>query len=193
MVLREIVHPIFLQCVQFTTDPFWIMVFNELSYNSCFTGTYLSKGTYCCSIKSKEFIYKYEGKKPEIIFNEITAYLKGINITSKSDALVFIKEYEDAKQCINDVLQQDWSDIRKKNLKDMLFQNYMIRMKNEYELKDIQIKKLYSFINFCLLLKTMTNQSVTYINGRIESINGITFSKGKYKIDLELYALEDSI
>lgn len=192
MVTREIVHPIFLQCLQYTDDLFWKMVFEEMSYNSCFSGTYITRGTYYCNIKSKEFSYKFQDAHPKDIFENISSLLKKHNIIGKSDTILFLKEYEDAKQSIDEVLGQEWSEIRKKNLKDLMFQNFLIRMKYEFELRDSQVKKLYSFINFCLLLKTMTNQSVLYKDGRIESIEGITFSKGKYHIDLELYALEDT-
>lgn len=189
---RDTIYPIFQECMKITTDPFWIMVFEEMSYGCCFNGTYIARGTYYCTVKSKEFSYKFQDQTPKDIKDNITSLLIKNNMIGKSDTVLFLKEYMDAKQGIDDILDQDWSDIRKKNLKDLLFQNFLIRMKQQYELKDIQLKKIYSFINFCLLLKTMTNQSVVYENGRIESIHGITFTKGKYTIDLELYALEES-
>ena len=60
-------------------------------------------------------------------------------------------------------------------------------MKKKYELKMTQIKKLYSIINLCLTLKSISNSDIDYSDGEIKSIVGITFSKQKYKVDIDIY------
>ena len=190
MVNRELQYPIFLQCIQYTVDPFWKMVFEELAYNVCFMGTSISRGTYYCTIKSKEFSYKFQGVEPKIIFENITLLLQKHSLGGKSDGINCLKEYNEAHHGLIEVIEQDWSDIKKKSIKDLLYQNYLIEMKDLYHLTDIQVKRLYSFINFAILLKTMTNKCVVYTGGRITKIDGLSFSRGKYKIDLDLYTLD---
>ena len=60
-------------------------------------------------------------------------------------------------------------------------------MKSDFELKNVQIKKLYNLINLCLIIKSITNQDIEYIDGEIKNIKGITFYKNKYKVDIDIY------
>ena len=60
-------------------------------------------------------------------------------------------------------------------------------MKQKYILSNVQIKKLYNLINLCIVLKSLTNSDITYKDGEILNINGITFSTGKYKVDIDIY------
>ena len=88
----------------------------------------------------------------------------------------------------------EWENIKKKSLKDILFQNYLIHIKETYELRDVQIKKLYNLINLGLMLKSIKNSDIIYENGKIKDIKGIVFTKGKYKIELDIYSgLDDEI
>jgi len=65
-------------------------------------------------------------------------------------------------------------------------------MKSQFELKNIQIKKLYNVMNLCIILKSISSSDIHYENGKILYINGITFSKGKYKVDIDIYKNIDS-
>ena len=63
MFKREIIYPIFLNCCQFTNDPFWQNIFEELAYGKTSYGIYISKNFICCNQKRKEFSYKIENKE----------------------------------------------------------------------------------------------------------------------------------
>jgi len=63
----------------------------------------------------------------------------------------------------------------------------LIQCKKDYELSDVQIKKVYKFINLGLMLKKLSNKDFTYTNGNITSISDITFSQGKICLNFDKY------
>lgn len=192
-IKRDIIYPIFLKTIPFTNDNFWKDTFENLSYSICPTGCYISKGFLCSNVKGKEFVYKFIDKDVEQIYKDIYKLLKEkLNIMSKNERSILLKEFEEVEENIRKLRSCEWNEIKKKSTKDILFQNYLIEMKNEFELKNIQIKKLYNVMNLCIILKSISSSDIHYENGKILYINGITFSKGKYKVDIDIYKNIDS-
>lgn len=187
---RDVIYPIFLKCVCYSeNDTFWKETFEELSYGICFQGSYISKGFICSNVKGKEFTYKFIDKEPEKIYNDITKLFKEkLNIMSKNDRIILINEFEEVEKNLKNIKNSEWNDIKKKSLKDILFQNFLIRSKKDYELTDYQLKKIYNSINLGLMLKSIKNTDIIYDKGEIKEIKGITFSKGKYHIDIDIYS-----
>ena len=186
---REVVYPIFLNCLPFIDDLFWKETFEELSYGNCYQGSYISKGFLCSNVKGKEFVYKFIDKEPQKIFVDIVKLLKDkLNIMSKNDRKILYEEFDDVEKMLKSIRNTDWVDIKKKSLKDILFQNFLIKIKNQYELRDIQVRCLYNTINLGLMLKSIKNSDVIYEDGEIKGIKGFIFSKGKYRIDIDIYA-----
>jgi hypothetical protein len=193
---RDVIYPIFLKCIEFIdNDTFWRETFEELSYGNCYQGSYISKGFICSNIKGKEFIYKFIDKEPEKIYQDISKLFKErLNIMSKNDRKILINEFEEVEKNLKSIKNTEWSEIKKKSLKDILFQNFLIKCKNEYELSDYQLKKLYNSINLGVMLKSIKNSDIIYDNGQIIEIKGINFYKNKYKIDIDIYSgLEDEV
>lgn len=186
---RDVIYPIFLKCLPYVEDEFWKETFEELSYGNCYQGSYVSKGFLFSNVKSKEFAYKFIDKEPEKIYNDITKLLKEkLNIMSKNDRSILINEFEEIEKNIKNIKNVDWNDIKKKSIKDILFQNYIINVKKKYDLRDSQVKCLYNTINLGLMLKSIKNSDIVYVNGEIQEIKGFSFYQGKYKIDLDIYS-----
>jgi hypothetical protein len=187
---RDVIYPIFLKCICYSeNDTFWKETFEELSYGICFQGSYINKGFICSNVKGKEFTYKFIDKEPEKIYNDITKLFKEkLNIMSKNDRIILINEFEEVEKNLKNIKNSDWNDIKKKSLKDILFQNFLIKSKKEYELTDYQLKKIYNSINLGLMLKSIKNTDIIYDKGEIKEIKGISFSKGKYQIDIDIYS-----
>jgi len=174
-IKREVIYPIFLKCIKYAEDLFWKNIFEELAYNNCYNGSYISKGFFCSSIKGKEFTYKFLDKNELQLYNDITKLMKEkLNILSKNDKKVMIEEFEKVENELkND--QNIWENIKKKSIKEILIQNFLIKMKNKYKIRDLQIKKLYNLINLGFLLKSIKNTDIIYENGEIKKIEGIDF------------------
>jgi hypothetical protein len=187
-IKRDIIYPIFLKTIQYTEDNFWKDTFENLSYAICPSGSYISKGFLCSSMKGKEFVYKFIDKEPERIYNDIYGLLKlKLNIMSKNERSILLKEFEEVEENIRKIKTCSWNEIKKKGTKDILLQNFLIEMKKKHELRIGQIKKLYNLINLCMILKSISTCDIDYTDGEIKSINGITFTKGKYKVDIDIY------
>ena len=84
--------------------------------------------------------------------------------------------------------EMEWADIKKKSFRDILFQNFIINAKKNYDLRDSQVKCLYNVINLGLILKSIKNSDITYKEGEIKEIKGIVFTKGRYEVLLDIYA-----
>ena len=193
---REVIYPIFLKCIDYTgNDTFWRETFEELSYGNCYQGSYINNGFLCSNSKGKEFIYKFIDKEPDRIHQDVIKLFKEkLNIMSRNDRKILIDEIEEVEKNLKCIKNTDWIDIKKKSLKDILLQNFLIKTKKIYELTDYQLKKIYNSINLGLMLKSIKNTDIIYDNGEIKEIKGIVFHTGKYLIDIDIYSgLDDEI
>lgn len=190
MLKREVLYPIFLLCASQTNDIFWKETFEEMSYGNCISGVYISKKTCLCSnVKGREFNYKFIDKDEKTIYNDIIKLLmEKFNIMSKNDRKILNEELKEIEKYLKGLKNQDWTSLKKKSYKDIVFQNFLIEMKKKWKLNINQIKKIHNFINLGLMLKSIKNTDIIYENGKITEIIGITFTEGKYEIDIDIYS-----
>ena len=66
-------------------------------------------------------------------------------------------------------------------------------MKIEHSLTIKQSRYLLSLIYISLIFKVLLAKDIQYSNGRIEKINGITFSKNTINVVKSIYKFETSI
>jgi hypothetical protein len=175
-VKREIVYPVFLECLEYTDDIFWKSIFEDLAYGKAPHGTYISKGFLCCSYKGKEFSYKLERKDPEILWKEIYTILTDkIGIFSQKER----NKQKTAFSEMQKLARNDTAHSRKKNTKDMLYEKYVLRMKKEHNLTIKQAKYLLAVISICMLFKTISSKDIIMKDDKIDSINGIQIENGE--------------
>jgi hypothetical protein len=192
MLKREIIYPIFLECCQYADDTFWESVFEDLAYGKPPYGTYISKNFLCCSYKKKEFSYKIEKKSAETIYNEVyTLLTKKLGLLSQREKVKKRKDFSDLEDSIKDS-RKSWCDIRKKNMKELLIELYITRMKDKYSLTIKQARYLMSIILIAMVFKVIKPEDIQYNNGRIESIDGIDFEKKQFVVNRDLYNIDVS-
>jgi len=189
---KEIVYPVMLECVQFCNDSFWVQIMEDLAYAKPPSGTYISKNFLSCSYKGKEFSYKLERKDPQILYNDIYKLLtEKLGILSHKEKiykkLVFQKLEKDIRQS-----RQDWASIRKKNIKDVLYEKYVIDMGKKHSLDIKQRKYLLSVILISIMFKTITSKDISYKDDKIQDIAGINFSEGKIILKRDLCSLSEN-
>ena len=134
MRLLELVYPFFLKCCEYTDDIFWKFVFEDLAYGKSPYGTYITKNFLCCNYKNKEFSYKIEpNKDPKQLFENIHRLLfYKFGLMSEKDKLSRRKIFENTKNTIENNCKQSWNNIKKKNIKNIIIENFIIRMKKKY-------------------------------------------------------------
>lgn len=185
---KEIIYPVFLECTQFTEDSFWELIFEDLAHGTSPNGTYINKGSICCSYKGKEFSYKIERKDPEELYTDIYSLLtKKLGILSQKEKM---KKRLSFRQMESNIMEShhEWSNIRKKNVKEVLFEKYVIKMKNQHDLTIKQTKFLLSIILLSIMFKTITNDDIVYEGDSIQNIKGITFEHKKIVLIRSIYA-----
>jgi hypothetical protein len=191
-IKKDIVYPIFIECLRFTEDIFWENIFEDLAYGKTPYGTYISKDFLCCKYKKKDFSYKIERKDPEILYKEV------YNLLANKLGLLSSAEKIKKKKMITDLETnlknsgKNWIDIKKKNIKETLIELYVTKMKNKYFLSISQARYLLSIIFIAIVFKVITNKDIEYENGVIHNIKGIDFIKKQIIVEKDLYNLEVS-
>lgn len=193
MSKKEIIYPIFLECCQYTNDIFWENIFEELAYGKTPYGTYISKDFLCCNYKDKEFSYKIEKKKSIQLYNDIYSLLsKKLGLLSPRDKMKKKIDFYNIEEEIKES-RKNWTSIRKKNIKDLLIENYVIDMKNKFSLTIKQSKYLLSVIFIAMIFKVITVKDIKYENGKIEHIEGIDIEKKKINLRRDVYNIDSTI
>jgi hypothetical protein len=178
-IKKDIIYPFFLECCKYTDDAFWTEIFDDLAYGKTPNGAYISKNFLCCGYKGKEFNYKIERKDPKILFEEVSTLLtEKMGILSqkeKNKKRIDFHNYE--REMSNS--RQNWADIRKKYIKDVLYEKYVIKMKNQYNLSMKQCKFLLAVITISIMFKTISVKDIVYEDDEIVHIEGIEFEQGE--------------
>ena len=100
--------------------------------------------------------------------------------------LDFFKYENDLKKS-----SDSWKTIRKKNIKDVLIERYVIDNKKKYNLTIKQGKYLLSLILTCIIFKIILPNDILYNNREITNIKGINFSDKHIIIKRDI--IKDSI
>lgn len=186
-VKKDIMYPMFLDCMELIDDKFWENIFEDLAYGKAPYGTYISKDSLCCNYKDKEFIYKIEKKNPKQLYSDIYSLLsKKLGILSKQDKLMKKIDFQNIEEEIKKG-RKNWSNIRKKNIKELLIENYVVNMKNKHSLSIKQAKNLISIIFISMIFKIITVKDIHYNDGVIEKIDGIEFKNKEFILSRDIY------
>jgi len=187
VIKKEILYPVFLECLKFISDAFWENIFEDLAYGKTPYGTYINKEFLCCNYKDKEFSYKIEKKDPETLYNDIYSLLGKklgiLSIRDKTNRQIDFQNIEnELKEC-----RKTWSNIRKKNIKDLLIERYVLNMKTRYSLSYKQAQTLLSTIFIGLVFKVISVKDIKYSDGNITEIEGISFTNKEFKFEKNIY------
>ncbi len=177
-----IIYPIFLESSTFSTDIFWENIFIDLSYGKTPYGSYISKHFLCCNYINKEFTYKIEKKCPELIYREIYSLLiTKLGILSQNEKLKKRIYFNKIEQELKESRKQ-WINIRKKNIKELLIEKYVIDSKRLHNLNIEQTKSLLSTITNGIIFKIIKSTDIEYYDNKIHNIKGIIFENKKIKL-----------
>lgn len=192
-IKKDIIYPMFIECLPFCETKFWNQIFEDLAYGKCPYGTYIHKNFFCCNYKSKEFSYKIEENNSEELYQNIfTLLTKKLGMLSDEEKKNKLLDFYTLENSFNDFKYDKWSSIKKKNIKDSLIENFIVYKKREYNLTDIQARKLHQNINLGLIFKTISNKDIILKNGEIDSIQGINFTNKNFIIEKDLIKSDDN-
>ena len=191
-IKKEIVYPFFLECIQYCEDSFWESIFEQLAFSYPVYGTYINKGFLCCSYKNKEFSYKIIRKESKFLYDDIyKLFTEKLGVLSKKEKMQKKIQFEDLEKNIQDT-RLEWSTIRKKNVKDILYERFVLDVREKYSLTLQQTKYLLSLIILCIIFKTITSKDIIYKDGKIQEILGLSFEQGIINFDKNLCITTDT-
>ena len=179
MSTKEIIYPFFLECCSLAPDIFWNNVFEDLAYGKSPYGTYIHKDFLCCGFKKKEFSYKIERKDPQVLFDDIYKLLnKKLGLLSHKEKIKKRLIFYQTESQLKDNYK-NWENIRKQNMKNLLYKKYVIDLKKKYSLDKQQARYLWSAIFVATICKAITSKNITYSSNKIQNIEGVKVSAGK--------------
>lgn len=189
MVKDELVYPIFLQCCKYTDDTFWKYILEDLAYGKSPYGTHINKNFLCCNYKGKEFSYKIDpNKDSEILYEEIYKILfEKFGLLSTKDKQKRREIFDKNQQVMEEQQKSNWNSIKKKSVKNIIVENFVIDKKREYNLSFSQIRKLLSIIIVGIIFKTIRATDIEYNDSKITNIADINFSYKNIDIKKDIY------
>jgi hypothetical protein len=188
---KDILYPIFLDCQQYCTDIFWENIFEGLVYGKTPYGTYISNHFLICNYKGKEFCYKLNTiKNTKTLYDDIyNLFTTKLELMSQRERVNRQIKFDNLENSIIES-QKKWGNIRKKNVKNILLEKFVLNMRDKYNLTIQQCKYVLSVIFIAVIFKVISNDDILFQDGKINSINGIHFSNQKVTINKNITNLD---
>jgi hypothetical protein len=175
MKIKEIVYPFFFECCQFCINDYWIHIFENLAYGIPPENCKIIKGKNCDLFSYKNISIPIKRDEPEAIYDQFMD--------------IFVNELNlDEKQEDNLIIQyKKWIDIRKKNLKTILLENYVLRFQNTHKISIEEVRKLFYQINMAISFKIINNKDIHLANNEISNITGVEIDEKTNKPHVPVY------
>lgn len=191
---KDILYPVFQECLSLIKDDFWIKLFDDLSRGKCPKGVMLYNGVLNSTYKRNGFTYSFSEKTADIIVKEIPEILKKtVCIYSKNDIINKENDLSDANNAYSIMkLTDNWKKIKAKKMRENLITNFCLDMKRKYKMTYPNAKHLYDTIRDALYVyKTQKSDDINMKNGKIESIDDIEYSD-KYGCFINLREIDET-
>lgn len=172
-VRKELLYPIFLEVSQMSTDKYWSCIFEDFAYGTCPLGIGMDQISVYCQFKNNHFNYRFDNKTALEIHTELQNVLREkVGIRSKID---YLNQKNEFFNVLKGVSQTNWKSIKKKHIKEVLIDDYIINMKNLHNLSDVQTTKLINYINIGFYFKFIQPDDIEYDieKCRIERIKNV--------------------
>ena len=185
----EVLYPIFLLCLDFIDDNYWKIIYEDLSYGKCPYGIYIKNDYICSNFKNKQFSYKIQkDKDPEIFYNDTFDILKNkFGLCSKNDKIDNKIAFKISESQLFKDTCRNWNSIKRKNIKLLFLEKFIINKSDEYNLSLETSKKLLDRLYTGLMLKTINKNHIIFDDLIIKDITCLTFSDNNFYLDLNLY------
>ncbi len=186
---KSVLYPVLKYASESINDEYWKTLFNDMSIGKCPKCIYISNNNILSTNKRKQFSFSIPKlEESELGTFDIFKFIDDLKISLSSNTSLLSnidndKRKEMLSQKTNEIKNiESWNAVKKKNIKEQLFINYVFKMKKEYGLDWNSTKYLYQLINNAFLMKTHTSVDVEYQDGEILEIEDI-----EYDDDLNIF------
>ena len=161
MILENIdvsyVFPIFLDCKEWTLNPFWIELFDNCALGLFPKGIKLLKNNIL--IISEEKQIDINGKNSFELYKIMMDVFKNdLEIISDRDKNKQSFEIINLKKKLKEKYNGLWTDIKQKQNKNNLIMDFVINKKKEFNLNNIELKQLLTTIQIGFIFKKINSR-----------------------------------
>jgi hypothetical protein len=167
---KDIIFPKFIVASISTNDPFWKSVLEDLSYGICPKGVFISNGNMCCCKKTERILYNIESET--LSSEEIINFLQ--ENTSLRSQKEKCKVFLELSNCNDKSDVTSWMSIKKKSLKDVLIERFVISTKKKNNLSYKKAREFRSLILTSLAFKHIKPSDICIENGEITEISQLS-------------------
>ena len=143
-----------------------------------------------CKYKDRDFAYRLQPKDSATLYNELMDLFKTkLELISYSELL----EKQNDVAAFYSPRNDEWSSIKKKNIKEMYIERFAISQKITHSLTVQQTQHLINVIFLAFIYKIITPSDIFFVNGEIDHINGFEFSEKKIILKRNIYDIQVNI
>jgi hypothetical protein len=189
---KKIAHPIFAECAQYTLDPYWKQLFEECSKGKFPRGFNLDQKTNTIYIRSKSshnksYISYQLIKNPDQIYKDLKKlFQEHLHYRSNKDRHDNRVELDNICKDLQKTYNEGWNKIRRKKIKEPIIRQYILNLKEEYQLTDTETTALAKIIKLGFLFNWIANEDVEYEDQCITNIATL-----HYDPDERIFKLEE--
>lgn len=183
MKKQVIIFPEFLSCNDFTCDNYWKDVFEKCACNKFPQNCWYDNSKNTLSIKLPIAGGKFQTEvhaltaDPETNYKiMIDIFRNKLDLKSSIDLRLQKDIIEESRKSHEINLDCEWKKLKPKYLQDYMIMNYILSLKDKYSLNQREVTKLYLNIYTGFNLKKISTDDINYENGKIISIDCLTFN-----------------
>jgi len=171
---KNIKYPTFIYCLKYLeNDLFWKNIFEDLIYGKTPLGFFINKDIIYTDKKDDSFPLTYLSQNFEHFCKDLISF--------------FSQKIKSVKLIHTNIKIQNWASIRKKAIKDMLVESFVLKMKYQHDLTIEQTRYLKSILLIAILFKILNINDIIIEHNCIQSIKGIVITKNKIDLSNHLF------
>jgi len=188
---KKIVYPIFVECAQFTLDPYWQQVFEECAKGHFPRGSGIDtegKVIYFRNRTSNNRNYvSYKLKEnPKQIFKDLKQlFQEQLNFKSNRDREKIRAELDNICKDLQETYTGCWQKIKRKKIRDPIIRRYILDLKEQYSLDNKETAEVAQIIKLGFLFNWIPNNQVVYEDQRILGIKTLHFDEEDRSFELD--------
>lgn len=180
-----VIYPAFLECQKYTADQYWKDTLMMCASNKFPKGSRYDSDTHTIHIRNTAEKSKYSEAiplptEPRELFNFLVElFREKLDLYSSLDIKLKRREIENIKESLSIRLDCTWKQLKPRSLRDNIIIQYVLRLKDEYNLSPKEVKDLFNEINMGFHFKNINSDDVEYEKGEIIRINRLEKVEGK--------------
>ena len=183
---KGIIYPLFFEVSEKCEDEYWKQFFMDISIGKPVKGILLNNGQICSQNKKKGFEYMFINKTPDDIINDLLPVLEKNYNTCSEKNIKTRNVIDQVRIELKEIKNSKWSKIRRKNIKKSLLMDFISEAHKKYDIPLNRCIGIFDTLSYNSNSQLMS-KIVVMNEGKIESINGLSFSQGKVDMDIDFY------